>query len=290
MAEYDFAASLAFTDMTPANYWPGSVGTLAYYPGQAGYFPNLISTIDAGVMALINSKQQMVYDSFNNNKASSDTSVDNYDKALDDETARQADFFKATFEAVIVIPERPCPPSTPQGVVAPTMWKKTQSVTTAWVATATAQAGYASLKHTIGTTDSYVAGEAFHNRSGFLLLTDDTAATAATDFKSSGHLFGVFGQGPNTMYSNSNMPFLFSTPAAGKEPGINFTLFPPNKAQTAIAASASVVVNAKASDFSADTMYDAPGTPGGAKTPKSAGAQALFATTVAAAAVIASLQ
>ena len=292
MKEYDLATGLAYNDMTPADYWPGSVGTLAYYPGQAGYYPNFISSIDAGVIALINSKQQMVYDTFNNAKASSDTSVDNYDKALDDETARQADFFKATFEAVIVIPERPCPPSTPQSAVLPTMWKQTVAMATPWVTTAATQNGYASLKYTIGTstTAAYVASDTFHNRQGFLLLTDNTAATAATDFQSSGHLWGVFGQSPSTMYSAGNKPFIFSAQVAASNPGINFTVFPPNKAQTAIAASKSVMINAKASDFAADTMYDTPGTPGGAKTPKSTGAQALFATTVAAAAVIASLQ
>jgi hypothetical protein len=94
---------------------PGYIGHYLYYPAPSNSvqvsngFVAVPSTEITGAFASLKAN----YDDFNSKVNTYNPLKDAYNKALKDEKARKADSTRATFEAPITVPERPCPPSQP---------------------------------------------------------------------------------------------------------------------------------------------------------------------------------
>lgn len=110
-AQYD--NKQAYTTNDPNTVPAGSWGTATYYPGNAGIFVDTLYETDSSFIQQMVQYKKDENNSYNSAKSSYDTKKTTYNKAVDDEAARQKDFFKATFEPKIAIPTRPDPPTQP---------------------------------------------------------------------------------------------------------------------------------------------------------------------------------
>jgi hypothetical protein len=143
---------------------------------------------------------------------------------------------------------------------------------------------------------THVAATLFHSRSGYTIASPD-ASIAAPLTTESGHIFGRFGQGKMTSYTNAD-PFYWGVVAEANRPGMLVSFFPGTDADTGLAAAAdTIVMNAKAKTWISLDKFSAPGQPSNvdeaSKRPgavaAAANAKMLTASFVAAATVIASL-
>jgi len=119
---------------------------------------------------------------YNTSKDSYNTLKDAYNKQVKAEKERLADFFKAIFEPVTVIPERPCQPTRLAEIYAVDM----QYEPTAALSTDDKKANKAVF--TFGdSTQSYSASW----RMGYLVASSSTTFVAADNV---GHVYGLLGQ------------------------------------------------------------------------------------------------
>jgi len=108
---------MAYTDYNPAvNGYAGSPGMVKYYPTSNLTTATILSVESYSTMDYMAVKGQ--YDDYNSQASTYNTSKDSYNtlkdaynKQVKAEKERLADFFKAIFEPVTVIPERPCQPT-----------------------------------------------------------------------------------------------------------------------------------------------------------------------------------
>lgn len=90
----------------------GGFGNLQYYPNIEGTYKTTQKVdVDSALVAYVMRGRQAEVASWQSVASSYEGKKKAYNQAIDDETARRADLFKALFEAPIEIPERPCPPT-----------------------------------------------------------------------------------------------------------------------------------------------------------------------------------
>lgn len=239
---WDFATVTAYQNWTPIGQVGGSIGTIHYYPGQAGYqMETQTAEVDSGYVFANHAAQLAIYNDFNTKKMASNALVTAYNDAKAAETARMADAIKAVFDPKIVIPARPCPPTVPQATIETAKLDIAAVRTTAFQNTQAAQKNVGALKVVVNSVTGYAGTDKFQTRSGYLVATGNAGATAT--FEYTGHVFGVLGQGMGTMYSKGAMPFVYMTPAATDRAGIQLSIFPANLATTDLAASKKIEFN-----------------------------------------------
>ena len=210
--------------------------------------------------------------SYNSAKSSYDTKKNTYNQAVDDEAARVADFFKATFEPKIAIPTRPDPPSQPYAYSGPYMQLSAAAATGATFAAQATQGSNAFL----AAQTSNLPTNAYANRLGYLVSSPDTGATTPS-VAQCGHVFGLLGQGDATLPANAN-GFYYGTSASSETPGIMLSLFPTVDADAGLdAATKEITIDFKGTTWQSLDMYAKPGQPAAAEAPKSAGATYLSA-------------
>lgn len=106
-------SSFAFTDYNSANV-PGSIGNAIYYPGFTGPFKeSQTMTVDTAVLFKLYDMKTAEYNAYEALRTTYETSKEAYNKAITNEKARRADFFKSFIDSPLTIPARPCPPTKP---------------------------------------------------------------------------------------------------------------------------------------------------------------------------------
>lgn len=112
------------------------------------------------------------------------TNKDAYNKALTDEAARKADFFKSIFDPAVVIPERPCQPTRPNAFVGVDFKYDTTTAITATEKTV--------MMGTFNQNDGSINVSASFKLGYFL---PSAATTAVTATAGAAHTYGYFGNG-----------------------------------------------------------------------------------------------
>jgi hypothetical protein len=206
----------------PTNYWPGTLGALTFYTGQAGPFKqSQVGAIDQALLQSMYKSRNDLNSAYSTALTTFNTDRDNFNSANKDENTRKADFFKALFEPAIVVPSRPCPPNRPAawGMMLTLDLAAARATAYTWPATFTVSTvdNYgAQLKYS--TTNKPVA--LFHNANGYLQATTDTTTVNLVDTYKA---FGRLGQG--TMNTAAS-PFNWVTPLTADRPGMLISVFP----------------------------------------------------------------
>jgi len=167
--------------------------------------------MDSGINMNDKAAIKSLYDAFDGSKSSYDSLKTLYDQAITDEEARVADFFKATFDAPIAIPTRPCAPDQP-----PAWWGPlpmfgdavTATPVVPWATVVTGQSTTATkVAYPVSDAGASVSGTGWANAAGYLHLDSQSAAAgSATSLAASGRAFGRLGQGTASMPDNTS-PF-----------------------------------------------------------------------------------
>lgn len=277
----------AFEERSQAVYPTGSIGTAAYYKSNTmTSWPDTIFTMDTAAIIDSVTHFKTVYD--DNTKSVNDFNgkKTTYEKAVDDEKKRRADFFAAAFSPPISIPERPCAPTQPPAFMAPNL---DLSVKT-WKTTAKDQGTTAALKT---GASAYVPDAKYNTRIGYYQVLADT--TKATDLAYTGKVWGRLGQGAGNIPASAT-PFYWSeatsTMADGNSAGMVISAFPIAETDTGITDAAKFVkMTAKAVKWTDEKAYAAPARPAAAAAPKPglSGAKMLAAGLISTAAAIVSL-
>lgn len=142
------------------------------------------------------------YSGYNTALAASNTAVNAYNTAINAEKTRVGDFFKAIFEAPVKIPARPCPPTQPAAYSGPKIWGNLTGLTAAATDAQTyeknAKAGFI----------TNAASNQLKSTSGFVQVSTVSDVFNSTTLAISGHTFGLYGQGANTMPGTNNAFFV----------------------------------------------------------------------------------
>lgn len=264
--------------------YPGSMGTASFYPGVGIFADKLdsVQMVDSGVLLNIAQSRKSAIDAFNNAANSYNGLKTTYEKALDDETARKADVFKAAFEPPIAVPTRPCPPSKVSDYTGPVLA----------AAEILAATGALTVPTADGTTVTDFKNKAFLKETS----TAELGQSLQSGWVSSGKadnsvhtgfskVFGRLGQTNDTTVK----PFQYTKDADRKSPLTMISIYPSVVSFTTLAASQKIEITVSEVDFASAADFAVPTAPNAPAAPKTAGAQALFAGAVATLAVAASL-
>lgn len=265
----------------PSKVFVGDTQPLNFFPNSEGSQKTTQSlTVDFGLVSYVNKGRQAEISSWNSLKDSYEGKKKAYNQAIDDETARRADLFKALFEAPIEIPERPCPP-TAMGSFS--TW--TSDLTTFSPSAASAT----TWDHTNAKNMFNMVNYKAYAR-GWLEASSDKGDKAKM-YADVGKVFGVFGRGTANTPDGAKA-FTWNKPAAADKSGIQISIYPETDATAGLTAAAKYIhFQAKTVEFAgmADALPSvaspaAPGAPNAAL-----GAQTLAAGMIAIASVYASL-
>merc|ERR1719265_579595 len=185
---------------------------MQWHNSAAGvYSATSTSKIDSGINMKDKAEITTLYNNFNSSKTSYESLRNLYDQAITDEEARLADFFKATFDAPIAIPTRPCKPDTPHSWWGP-MPKFGDANLAAnavpWSTVVTNNAGTANtIAYPVSDAGRSATAASWATSKGYLHLDSQVAAAGTTaTLKSTGKAFGRLGQGDASMPANAS-PF-----------------------------------------------------------------------------------
>lgn len=215
-----------------------------------------------------------------------------YDTKTSSEETRRKDFFKAAFDAPIAIPTRPCPPTAPvmpssgtfATIATPATMVKDTSYFTIFDGTSTAAAQATSLQST-----------------GYLqVAVDEAVAITEGNTPNVGHIYGRHGQGNETMSNGTqawgfqweDASFASNPTSVYSNHNLMVSILPYDAAATVYltAAANTIEIHTIGVAFRSLASITAAPTPNGVTQPRAAlSAQALIATTFAAAAVAATL-
>ena len=272
--------------LQPINDYSPDADGYTLSPGKIAWWPSekingAVSTTATTQMDFLKLKSE--YDTYtaaantyNTAVTTYNTNKDAYNKALTDEAARKADFFKAMFDPAVTIPERPCQPDRPAAFSGVDFkYDTTVAITTA-------------EKAAMKGTFAYNGGSVSANTSfrvGYQLPAITDAAITAGD--GAGHTYGYFGAG-NLQVVTTNKAFQWKAATATATHHMMVSVLPYLSATTATAAVIEFTWNNKAFD---DTMYaiSKPSQPAATTAPDAVAAKALAASAVAVAAIAASL-
>lgn len=193
----------------------GDIGTLKYFPNVDGTFKETKElTIASGVVRTVLLGKQAEIASYNGTVDTYNGKKNAYNTAVEEETARRSDLFKAMFEAPIEIPERPCPPT---ALPAFTVWTNDlttfapgTSPTTSWTH---ANAGN---KFKVETYNGF--------RHGFIQAASDKTDKTKLNADAA-KVFGVFGQGTHNVPDTAK-PFRYVDPANTDSSGMMISIYP----------------------------------------------------------------
>lgn len=187
-ASVNGAATQPITDYSPdMDGYTMSPGKVMWWPSEKVF--GAVSTTAYATMDFMQMNAE--YTTYNNAAAvynsavtSYNTDKDAYNKALADEAARKADFFKAMFDPAVVIPTRPCQPTQPGAFSGIDFKYDTTTPITA--------AEKAAMKGTFNQNGGAIAAIASFKVGYQLPSSADTALAAGTG---AGHTYGFFGAG-----------------------------------------------------------------------------------------------
>jgi len=277
---------------------PGYIGHYLYYPAPSNSvqvsngFVAVPSTEIIGAFASLKSN----YDDFNSKVNTYNPLKDAYNKALKDEKARKADSTRATFEAPITVPERPCPPSQPIAWWGADIDLKTITDFSA-ITDANKKLKKAGLQPhfyyvddwTTATTWAYTATSTTSASTkqdkkltlahGYMLHAESTA----NDWKNAGKTFGRLGSGTANWPENTTA-FRYDT-VTDKKTFMYVSTFPTKTGATP----AATTIKARQASLAAMTDFNAPSRPGAAANPDASGAKAIAVSTLAIAFVASAL-
>jgi len=267
---------------TPLVATPGSIGSVTYWSQIANDVnPSRQITVDSGVLVndwmMINGQ----WAGYNNALAASNTAVGAYNTAIASEKTRVGDFFKAIFEAPVKIPARPCPPTQPGAYTGPMIWGNLTGLTAGAGAPQTLEMGAKA-----GFAANAVSGQ-LKATSGFIQVSTDSAVFNTTTLAITGHTFGLYGQGANTMPGTNNAFWVGTSAPATNVGGMMVSIFPNDATQAAVAAGLAITITAKSVGWNIGGYpLNAPAQPAAPLMPVAAmGAQYLVAGLTAATAV-----
>lgn len=240
--------------------------------------------IDSALLLNEHAAYKARYAAYNTKLAAYNIKRTTYDTSVDNETKRKADFFKATMTPSIAIPERPCPPEQPLAMPSINfdLSKKT------WASDYATQKTVATLKR---STDN-LPNPAYHTRVGYYQALPDKATPSV--FPYTGKVFGRLGQGGGNMPATST-PFYWAEATSSLTDGngayMMISIFPDAKVDTGLTGENKIIFEAKAATLDDNAAYKTIDTPVAAVSPKPglAGASALAAGLISAAAAVASL-
>jgi len=201
-----------------------------------------------------------VVDSFETDKTAFNDAKDKYEKAIKTENDRVADIFLSVFSAEGDIPARPELITAPPAYAGPTidLSKYVGSGAKTWKPKESENAGNAAI---MSTTNDWcgtpVADNKFSNKLGYLVSTNDTAATAVQKV---GHVFGRLGQGDKVM-PDGDKPFTWAA-TTGTVPHMIVGVYPSDSSDTGITAdSAKIEIECKAIAWSDNNINLPPNRP-----------------------------
>ena len=269
--------------------YPGSVGTLRWYPNQAGPYQST-ATDTKDWLEVKNS-----YDAYTVAKTAweaTNTAYDvlraAYNTELAKERARNEDFLGQYFVPAFPIPDRPCPPDT---FPAYDGLKIVYTTTTAFAAWTTEKAD----KSAIFTDNSSVIAPINSFRQGYLSSSSDPTASQTTALQANvWHTYGRLGQGAAvgdpSAATQTVKAYQWTTIDTTKTHHLMFSILPYDGSDTTgVAVSGSLTFKAKivAWDTTLATDVVQPTQPNAAIQPEAANAQGLVASTVALAGILA---
>lgn len=132
------------------------------------------------------------------------------------------------FEPPVTVPTRPCAPTQPAAYSGVTI-DLAANLKDGAASTAEKQGKLAVLQM---RADTYTKEARFHARIGYLLSGADRTKTGAVT--NVGHVWGRFGEGDKTLYTNT-APFFYGEVASAALPGLQISVFPGRAATTALA-------------------------------------------------------
>jgi len=175
---------------------------------------------------------------FDTIKNAFNTKAEAYNTAVKSEKTRLADLFAGLSTAPVTVPERPCPPTAPLGYsgIIVDLSKAVATTPVVWAtplttATLPTFGSTAVLKTSDGTNNAAVK---LSSKLGSAIAATDTT-TGSEVITSSGHVFGVLGQGEKNMPA-STKPFKWFTLAATDLAGMTLSMFPLEDTSTGLTA------------------------------------------------------
>lgn len=230
-----YANTQAYTTKDPSVVPAGSWGTAIYYPGNTGIYKDTKYTTDSSYIQQIVQYKKDENSSYNSDKSSYDTKKTTYNKAVDDEAARQKDFFKATFEPKIAIPTRPDPPTQPYAYQGPSL-KCSTAKTAGLEATYAKQGMVGTMK--VGSDNKAAITDA--TRLGYIVSSADVSASTL-DVSAAAKVFGLLGQGEATNPNKGAKGWIYGDASSSNKPVMMISFFPTVDADTGLAAAAKFV-------------------------------------------------
>jgi len=230
-----YANIQAYTTKDPTTVPAGSWGTAIYYPGNAGIFKDTTYTTDSSYLQQIVQYKKDENNSYNSVKSTYDTKRITYNKAIDDELARQKDFFKSIFEPKIAIPTRPDPPTQPYAYQGPSL--KCSTGGKSGLETTYAKQGMVGTMK-VGSDNKSAIADA--TRLGYIVSTADSSASTL-DVTAAAKTFGKLGQGDATNPSKGATGWFYGTPTTSEKPVMMISFFPTVDADTGLAAATKFV-------------------------------------------------
>ena len=302
----DIGSSSGFkkTDLT----WYSSGNTEYFAPGYIGhylYYPSNTNSVQItnGFVAVPSSEivsafasLKANYDDFNSKVNTYNPLKDAYNKALKDEKARKADSTRATFEAPITVPERPCPPSQPIAWWGADVDLKTITDFKS-ISDANKKAKKAGLQPHYMVTDDYTTADTWAVtvtsltattskqdkgltlNKGYMIHSEGTSG----DWKYAGKTFGRLGSG-EANFPEKTTAFRFDT-VVDKKTYMYVSTFPTKNG----ASPKAVTLKARYAKLAGMADFNAPSRPGAAANPDASGAKAIAVSTVAMALVASAL-
>jgi len=277
---------------------PGYIGHFLYYPSgtntvqQTNGFSAVPSTEITSAFAALKSN----YDDFNSKVNTYNPLKDKYNKALKDEKARKADSTRATFEAPIAIPERPCPPSQPIAWWGMDVDLKTITDFTT-ISDANKKLKKAGMSPVYMKVDDWTASNTYDytiTKVDNVSSKQDKALTlrkgyaihsegVTDDWKMAGKVFGRLGTGKDNLPENTTA-FRYDT-VTDKKTYMYVSTFPTKNGASVKAST----IKARYATLATMTDFNAPSRPGAAANPDASGAKAIAVSTVAMALVASAL-
>jgi len=205
-----------------------------------------------------------------------------YNTAQAAEEARLADLFKALFDPAVVVPDRPCPPDQPAdwtGIDFKSVMTGTGNTLAEWTA-ANKAAKWGTLYLNKG-----VQSVAATYKLGYQMVTADTTTTTVA---STGHIYGLLGQG-DLMIDPTTLAFQWTNEVAAKKHFMMVSILPYLDTMSALTASEKIVLDFKTHAF--DTTWKAivkPTRPTAAEATITIGSSTLIAASTIALATVAS--
>lgn len=219
----------AISTRDPTANNPGSFGQIMYYPAFDGPFKESdTDTQDSAVLLRQLKAYKDQITAYNTAKAAYDTKRTAYDTAIDNYTKREADIFAKAFTPEVKIPARPVAPVRPAAYTLPSFGladSVAASSPLVWGSTATSMKGAGLITWINGSAVTQAPSDVFSNKRGFIQVSTDVSTFVPANYASTGHVFGLLGQGAATM-PGASAPFVWKTVAATDKAGLLVSIFP----------------------------------------------------------------